>query len=104
MINSLTLYPDSIEPEKLEDLLSRHIESMKKTRGLLAIKMSEGDLMSPGAPPSFGKVLETSWDSLEAFMTWVQNQTQSDHADKDFLLENMGSPWRKFSRFFQLLR
>jgi hypothetical protein len=88
MINSLALFPYSIGPEKLEDLLSSQIESMKKAEGLLAIKMSEGNLMSPGGPPSFDKVLETSWNSLEAFMTWAQNQTPSDNADKDFLLEN----------------
>ena len=88
MINSITLFPNSMESEKLEDIISKQIESMKKAGGLLAIKISKGDLMSPGGPASFGKVLETSWDSLEAFMAWVQNQTPSDHAIKDFLLEN----------------
>jgi hypothetical protein len=88
MINSLALFPNSIDPELLSNLLSRQIESLKKARGLLSIKMSEGNLMSPGGPPSFGKVLETSWDSLESFMTWVQNQTPSEDADKDLLLEN----------------
>ena len=88
MINSITLFPKSIEPKKLESIISKQIESMKKAEGLQDIRLSEGDLMSPGSPSSFRKVLETSWDSLEAFMAWVQNQTPSDHAQKDFLLEN----------------
>ena len=87
MINSITLIPDSIEPEKLEDFLSRQIESMKKSKGLRAITISEGNLMSPGSPPSFSNVIETSWDSLETFMMWVQNQTPSDHAEKDYLID-----------------
>ena len=86
MISSITLFPNSIEPEQLEDIISKQTESVKKAGGLLTIKMSEGDLMSPGGPSSFGKVLETSWDSLEAFMAWVQKQSPSDHAQKDFLL------------------
>lgn len=88
MINSLGLFPNSIDPEKLDDLITKQTESMKKAKGNLAIKISEGNLMSPGGPPSYAKVLESSWDSLESFMSWVQNQTPSENADKDFLLEN----------------
>jgi heme-degrading monooxygenase HmoA len=88
MIHSLTLYPKSIDSEKLEALLSKHIDSMKNAKGLQAIKVSKDSLMSPGRPSSFAKVLETTWESLEDFMMWVQNQTPEDHADKNFLIEN----------------
>jgi hypothetical protein len=88
MINSLTLFPNSIEPEKMEGLLSKLIESMKKAKGLQEVKVSKDHLMSPGGPPAFAKVLETTWASLEDFMAWAQNQPPEDHADKDFLIEN----------------
>jgi hypothetical protein len=61
---------------------------MKSTSGLKIIKMSDGNLLSPGGPPSYSKVLETTWDSLEDFMAWVQNQTPEMQADKDFMIEN----------------
>ena len=61
---------------------------MKKAKGLQAIKVSKDNLMSPGGPPSFAKVLESTWESLEDFMVWVQNQTPEDHADKNFLIDN----------------
>lgn len=88
MINAVTLLPNSIGKKKLEDLISRQTDSMKKSEGVLAIRISEGDIMSPGGAPGFGKILHTSWESLDAFMTWVLNQTPSEQADKDFLLEN----------------
>ena len=88
MINALALYPISMEPEKIEETLSRQIDSMKKGSGLLSIRASEGNLMSPGGPPSFSRVLETSWSSLEALMSWVQSQTPEDNAAKEYLLEN----------------
>jgi heme-degrading monooxygenase HmoA len=88
MIASLTLYPNSIEPGKLEALVSKQIESMKKAKGLQGIKASKDHLMSPGGPPAYAKVLETTWESLEDFMAWAQSQTPEAHAEKDFLIEN----------------
>lgn len=87
MIKSITLYPSSLDLEKMETILSGQIASMKKENGLLSIIVSEGNLMSPGGPSPFAKVLETSWDSLENFMAWVQKQTQEEHANKDHLIE-----------------
>lgn len=88
MINQLALYPNTIDSDKLEDLLSRQIDSMKKAKGLQEIKVSKDNLMSPGGPSSFAKVLETTWESLETLMAWVQNQTPADNADKEYLLKN----------------
>ena len=44
--------------------------------------------MSPAGPPSYSKVVETTWESLEDFMAWVQNQTPEMQADKDFMIKN----------------
>jgi len=89
MIKSLTLFPKSMDPEKIEEISSRFISSMKSFNGLQSLESSDGHLMSPGGPPDYSKVLESIWDSLENFMAWVQqNQKPEDNADKDFMLEN----------------
>jgi hypothetical protein len=86
MINSLTLLPKSIDPERLDDLISKLIPSMKQANGLLELKVSEGPLMSPGGPPSYSKVIEASWESLEDIMAWAQTSAAQD--DKDFMIES----------------
>jgi hypothetical protein len=88
MISSLALFPKSMDPEKIENLLSKQIASMQAANGLKSLKTSNGHLMSPGGPPDYSKVLESSWDSLENFMDWVQSQKPEDNADKDFMLES----------------
>ena len=88
MVNTLALFPISMETEKMEELLSSQISSMKKAEGVMSIRVSEGHLMSPGGPPSFSKVLESSWSSLEALMSWVQSQTPADNVAKDYMLES----------------
>lgn len=88
MISSITLFPKSIDPPKIEEIVSRIISSMKSTSGLKKIKMSDGDLMSPGGPPSYSKVVKTTWESLEDFLAWAQNQTPEMQADKDFMIKN----------------
>ena len=86
MISSLTLLPKSIDPERLDDLISKLIPSMKGANGLLELKVSQGPLMSPGGPPSYSKVIEASWESLEDFMAWTQTSAAQD--DKDFMIES----------------
>ena len=88
MISSIALFPKSMNPEKIEELLSKQAASMKAANGLQSLKESDGHLMSPGGPPEYSKVLESSWDSLENFMAWVSSQKPEDNADKDFMLEN----------------
>ena len=88
MISSITLFPKSIDSQKIEDIVSRTVSSMKSTSDLITIKMSDGNLMSPGGPPSYSKVMETTWESLEDFMAWAQNQNPEMQADKDFMINN----------------
>jgi len=88
MISSIALFPKSMNPEKIEELVSKQVVSMKAAKGLQSLKTSDGHLMSPGGPPAYSKVLESSWDSLENFMAWAQSQKPDDNADKDFMLAN----------------
>jgi len=77
-----------MNPKKVEELLSKQVASMKAANGLESLRASDGHLMSPGGPPDYSKVLESSWDSLESFMAWVQIHKLKNNADKDFMLAN----------------
>ena len=88
MVNSIALFPNSMEIGEIERQLSRQICSMKKAEGLIYIRVSEGNIMSPGGPPIFSKALDPSWSSLEALISWVQRQITEDNADKEYMLEN----------------
>ena len=88
MIKSLTLFPKSMDPEKIEDIYSRLVPNTKSANGLQSITVSDGHLMSPGGPPIYSHVFESTWDSLENFMAWAQSPNPEGHADKDFMLEN----------------
>lgn len=88
MINQLTLIPKTIEPERLSQIESKLIASLKQARGLLSLKISDGPLMSPAGPPAFVKVIEASWESLEDMMAWTQTPAAQGDGDKDFLIEN----------------
>jgi hypothetical protein len=88
MIKSLALMPNSIDAEKTDELLSKLTTSMKAAKGLQSLAASDGHLMSPGGPPDYSTVLESSWESLEYFMAWVESQKPEDHNDKDFMIKN----------------
>jgi len=88
MINLFILLPKSIDPERSDDLLSKLIPSIKQANGLLKLMVSEGPLMSPAGPPSYSKVIEASWESLEEFMAWVEAQTSDAQVDLDFMIES----------------
>ena len=88
MISSITLFPKSIDSKKVEDIISKQITSMKSASGLKTLRVSNDNLMSPGGPPSYSKVVETTWDSLEDFMAWGQNQSPEMQAEKEFLIKN----------------
>ena len=91
MINSLNLFPKSIDSDKLEKYITETVESFKSTPGFLSHSVSAGDLMSPAGPPAYSKVLEASFESLEAFMGWVNSpwaQSPQAQAYKNEMIEN----------------
>ena len=88
MISSITLFPKSIDSKKIEDIISQLSNSMKSASGLKTLRVSDGDLMSPGGPPSYSKVVETTWESLEDFMAWAKDQSPERQAEKKFLIKN----------------
>jgi len=54
---------------------------------LVSLKISDGDIMSPGGPPSYSKVVEASFETLEDMMAWVQTQTPAAQAQKGVMIE-----------------
>lgn len=82
MIQAITLFPKSTDPEVVDAFLDQLVASLKQSPGFQSIKVSEGYLMSPGGPPPFSKVIEFSFDSLENMMAWAnQNAAQSQKTE-----------------------
>ena len=74
MINVLFLFPKSTDLKTLDDFISNSfIPVVKQARGLRSLKLSAGDLMSPGGPPPYSRVVEASFDSLDELMAHVQS-------------------------------
>ena len=91
MIHFIALFPKSVDLGVVEKSVSELKESIKQAPGLDTLHVSKGDLMSPAGPPSYSRVLEASFDSLENFIGWVVSpwvQSPEAEADKDFLIEN----------------
>jgi len=75
MVNVLFLFPKSTDPKELDDFLTnRFIPAHKQALDVRSLKISAGDLMSPGGPPPYAKVVEVSFDSLNDMMAFVQSQ------------------------------
>ena len=67
-------FPKSADAEELDDFLSNQfIPTNKQSPGLRSLKISVGDLMSPGGPPPYAKIIEASFDSLNDVMAVVQS-------------------------------
>jgi hypothetical protein len=91
MISFLALFPKSLDNELVDNYIFKLVGSFKQVAGFQSVKVSEGDLMSPGGPPAYSKVVEGSFDSLETYMGWVQSpwtQSPEAQAEKVHLIEN----------------
>ena len=79
MINVLFLFPKSADLKTLDDFISnKFIPGVKQANGLRSLKLSAGDLMSPGGPPPYSRVVEASFDSLDEFMASVPPDGQPE--------------------------
>jgi hypothetical protein len=75
MVHALFLFPKSADPKQVDDILAnRFIPAHKQARDVRSLKISSGELMSPGGPPPYAKVVEVSFDSLSDMMAFVQSQ------------------------------
>ena len=74
MINVLFLFPKSADAKAVDDFLTNHlIPTNKKAPGLVSLKMSVGDLMGPGGPSTYARIIEANYDSLSDVMAVAQS-------------------------------
>jgi len=81
MLHVLVLIPKSIEDPELGNIISTATSALKQVNGLLAITINDGNIMSPGGPPPYVKVIEASYESLEVFMDWAQTPAAQVNED-----------------------
>jgi len=88
MITALTLFPKSVDLDQVEELISTiMVPSLKNAPGFLAVKVSDGHLMSPAGPPDYAKVLEFSFNNLENFYAWSQS-SEDQQEIKDQMIKD----------------
>jgi len=90
LIQFITLYPKSIDLEWIDKNITELAVSFGKAPGFRSMNISDGDIMSPAGPTAYSKVVETTFESLEDFMGWVQSpwsQSPEQQAVKNFMIE-----------------
>jgi hypothetical protein len=75
MIKAISLFPNDADADTVDAMLGYLVSSLKQTPGVQSITTNEGNLMSPGGPSAFSRVVEFTFDSLENMMTWTQSQS-----------------------------
>lgn len=76
MIHVLTLFPQSIDGEEVDEFLKDQVlPNLTDVPGLRSVRFSKGQMMSPGGPPVFAKVLEYEFGSLQEMMDWAQGSS-----------------------------
>ena len=89
MVNVLFLFPKSVDLKTLDDFLfNQLIPMVKQVQGFRSVKVSEGDIRSPGGPPPYSKVVELSFDSFDEMMMILQSQKLTSDND---LLKSFGT-------------
>jgi hypothetical protein len=81
MLDVLMLFPASADSRDLDAFVSGFGGTLERAPGLRSLKVSDGDLMSPGGPPPFSAVLEASFGSLADWMAVVQAPKSQSHQD-----------------------
>jgi uncharacterized protein (TIGR02118 family) len=73
VIKVLFLFPSSADRGALDAFIeSTHVPFLKQTHGCRSVIVSSGDLMSPGGPPPFSRVVEASFETLGDVMATVE--------------------------------
>ena len=69
MINVMFLFPKSADPKMLDDFISNGlIPPLKKAKGVLSLRTSDGHIMSRKGPPPYSRIVEATFDTLENLM------------------------------------
>ena len=71
MLDVLVLVPSSADSAAVDEFVAGFARDVRQAAGLLSYRASVGDVMSRGAPPPYGRVVELQFDSLASWMGWV---------------------------------
>lgn len=83
MIKVLFFFPKSIAADEFDVFLAKgFIPTVRQAPGLRSLQVSSGDLMSPGGPPPYARVIEASFDSLEEMMAHVFSPDNQDNREQ----------------------
>ena len=79
MIRILFCFPKAENIDELNDYIDNtFVPGLKQRQGIHSIKISEGDLMSPGGPPPYSRVVEAIYNSFEEMMAFVQDPSTEE--------------------------
>ena len=82
MIRILFCFPKSDNVEEIDEYITNtFIPRAKQIKGMQSIKMSGGDLMSPGGPPPYSRVVEGTLNSFEEMMAFVQDPATEEERE-----------------------
>jgi hypothetical protein len=69
MLDVLQLFPSETDAAEVDALVAqRLIPLMKQAPGLRSLRVSEGTIMSRGAPAPYSRIVEASFDGLADWM------------------------------------
>jgi hypothetical protein len=81
MLDVLMLFPATANAAEVDEVLDRIAGGWVTAPGIQSLRRSQGQLMSPGAPPPFSRVLEATFDSLEAFIAQVPGPDRAEERE-----------------------
>jgi hypothetical protein len=65
VVNVLFLFPSSADRVALDEFISSTFApGLRQASGCRSVTVSTGDLMSPGGPPPYSRVVEAAFDEL----------------------------------------
>jgi uncharacterized protein (TIGR02118 family) len=65
VVKVLFLFPSSADRQALDEFIgSTFAPGLRQAAGCRSVMVSQGDLMSPGGPPPYARVVEAAFDSL----------------------------------------
>ena len=73
MTRVLFLFPRSAESNSLDEFITTtFVPGLREASGARAVSVSAGDVMSPGGPPPYSRVVEASFASIADVVAAVE--------------------------------
>ena len=73
MTRDLFLFPRSTESKPLDEFITKtFVPDLRGASGARSVAVSAGELMSPGGPPPYSRVVEASFESIADVVAAVE--------------------------------